>query len=742
MNKFFILFFLLLTTFANAQKINNIEVSGNSRISDDTIKMFSDVSVSDVIDDNELNIILKKLYETNFFDSIEVKLQDDVLKIFVKELPIVQNVSINGIKKKKLDDEVNKVIFFKSRTSFNKIFIDDDKNNINEVLKNAGYYFSKVDILVENVDDNMVNINYEIDLGNKSKINKITFIGDKIFKENKLKNIILSEEHKFWKFISGKKYLNEGMISYDKRLLKNFYLNKGYYNVKINSSFARLVDDNEFELIYNIDPGKKIFFNELVVNLPPDFNKENYSKLIKKTEKLKTKAYSLYHVEKILDEIENITINEEYESIKATLNEEILDDKINITFNFKETKKLYIEKINIFGNNVTRESVIRNQIEIDEGDPFNEILYTKSINNIKSLNFFKSVSGKVSDGKEFNSKIIDVFIEEKATGEIFAGAGTGTNGATLSFGVKENNYLGKGISLDTNANITADTIRGRFKVTNPNYKNSDKSVSMGIEAAEVDKLTGFGYKSTKTGITAGTEFEYYDDFYLGISTENFIEDITVTSSASDSQKKQAGNYFDSFLSLDFNYDKRNQKFATTDGFFSNYSLDLPVVSKTNTVKNRYNYKLFSELYENNISTVSFMAGSVFSASGDDVKLSERLFIPGSSLRGFERGKVGPKDGSDFIGGNYISALNMTSTIPKILENIETVDISIFLDAANVWGIDYSSSLNDDFSIRSSVGLGVNWTTPVGPLSFSFAQPLSKEGTDIIEKFRFNLGTSF
>ena len=742
MNKFFILFFLLLTTFANAQKINNIEVSGNSRISDDTIKMFSDVSVSDVIDDNELNIILKKLYETNFFDSIEVKLQDDVLKIFVKELPIVQNVSINGIKKKKLDDEVNKVIFFKSRTSFNKIFIDDDKNNINEVLKNAGYYFSKVDILVENVDDNMVNINYEIDLGNKSKINKITFIGDKIFKENKLKNIILSEEHKFWKFISGKKYLNEGMISYDKRLLKNFYLNKGYYNVKINSSFARLVDDNEFELIYNIDPGKKIFFNELVVNLPPDFNKENYSKLIKKTEKLKTKAYSLYHVEKILDEIENITINEEYESIKATLNEEILDDKINITFNFKETKKLYIEKINIFGNNVTRESVIRNQIEIDEGDPFNEILYTKSINNIKSLNFFKSVSGKVSDGKEFNSKIIDVFIEEKATGEIFAGAGTGTNGATLSFGVKENNYLGKGISLDTNANITADTIRGRFKVTNPNYKNSDKSVSMGIEAAEVDKLTGFGYKSTKTGITAGTEFEYYDDLNLGISTENFIEDITVTSSASDSQKKQAGNYFDSFLSLDFNYDKRNQKFATTDGFFSNYSLDLPVVSKTNTVKNRYNYKLFSELYENNISTVSFMAGSVFSASGDDVKLSERLFIPGSSLRGFERGKVGPKDGSDFIGGNYISALNMTSTIPKILENIETVDISIFLDAANVWGIDYSSSLNDDFSIRSSVGLGVNWTTPVGPLSFSFAQPLSKEGTDIIEKFRFNLGTSF
>ena len=265
---------------------------------------------------------------------------------------------------------------------------------------------------------------------------------------------------------------------------------------------------------------------------------------------------------------------------------------------------------------------------------------------------------------------------------------------------------------------------------------------LSVEASEIDKLTGFGYKSTKSGITAGTEFEYYDDFNLGIATENYIENVTVTSSASSSQKDQAGNFFDSFLSLDFNYDKRNQKFATTDGFYSNYSLDLPVVSKTNTIKNRYNYKYFKELYENNISTLSFMLGSVVSGSNDDVKLSERLFVPGSKLRGFERGKVGPKDGSDFIGGNYVSTINMASTIPKLLENVETLDISLFLDAANVWGIDYDSSINDNNSFRTSIGVGVNWSTPVGPLSFSFAQPLSKQDSDIVEKFRFNLGTTF
>ncbi|MBD1138813.1 outer membrane protein assembly factor BamA [Pelagibacterales bacterium SAG-MED46] len=742
MLKFYIIFTFIFCSIASAANIEKIIVKGNERVSSDTVKMFAKVSELEDINDNDLNLILRRLYESNFFDLIEIKFENSILEINVTEFPIVQNVEIKGIKKNKIKDNLNEIILFKSRTSYNKVFLDEDKNNIINFLKNEGYYFPSVSILVDNVGDNKVNINYDINLGKKSKIKKITFIGDKIFKESKLKSIILSEEYKFWKFISGKKYLNEGMISYDKRLLKNFYLNKGFYNVEINTSFAKLIDENEFELIYNISPGKKIFFNELNIKLPEDFNKENFSKLLKKSDSLKSKPYSLYHVNKMLDQIESITINEEFESIKATINEEIIDDKINITFNFKETEKIYIEKINIYGNNVTRESVIRNQIIVDEGDPFNEILFAKSINNIKGLNFFKTVESEVISGQDNFSKIINITIQEKPTGELFAGAGTGTNGASVSFGVKENNYLGKGISLDTNANITADTIRGKFQITNPNYKNSDKKVHLSIEAQEIDRLTGFGYKSTKTGISAGTQFEYYDDFNLGIATENFIEDIVVLSSASSSQRDQAGNFFDSFLSLDFNYDKRNQKFATSEGFFSNYSLDLPVVSKTNTLKNRYRYKFFTELYENNISTLSFMAGSVTSITGDDVKLSERLFIPSRSLRGFERGKVGPKDGSEFVGGNYVSTINMTSTIPKILENIETLDISIFLDAANVWGIDYDSSLSDNSSVRSSVGLGVNWSTPVGPLSFSFAQPLSKQDSDIVEKFRFNLGTSF
>ena len=742
MLKIYTFLFFLIFTSLSAEIVNKVEITGNQRVSNETIKMFADISIGDDFDSNDFNETLKNLYDSNFFNSIELKIEKNTLKIFVEEFPIIQNVSIEGIEKKKIKEELLENITFKPRTSYNKIFLLKDKNNITDILKKFGFYFSKTQILIKELEDNKIDLIYQIETGEKSRIKKITFLGDKIYKDKNLRNIIISEEYKFWKFISGKKFLNESLIAYDINLLKNFYLNKGYYNVKINSSFAKLVEQNEFELIYNINPGKKILFNEFKLNFPQDFNLVNYKKINKYFEDLHLEPYSLNAVEKIIDEIQIITTNEQFESVNATIKENIFENKINITFNVVETKKSYIKKINILGNNVTAESVIRNQIIVDEGDPFNEILFSKSINNIKALNFFREVTTKISEDKDDKSKTIDISIVEKPTGEIFAGAGTGTNGATVSFGIKENNYLGKGLSVDTNANISQESIRGRFAVYNPNYNNSDKSVNFSIQASEDDKLNTYGYKSTRTGFTVGTRFEYFDDLFFGLSTENFVEDITVTSKASAKQKKMAGNYLDSFISLDFNLDKRDQKFATSKGYYSFYNIDLPILSETGTLNNTYKYKYFTELFEDNTSSFSLLLGSSFSANNKDIKLSERLFIPGSRLRGFERGRIGPKDGEDFIGGNYMSAINLSSSIPQIFENAQNLDLSLFFDAANVWGIDYDKSISENSEIRSSIGIGLNWTTVIGPLSFSLAQPITKADTDIAETFRFNLGTTF
>ena len=738
----FLLIIFFFTTFASADVVNNIQIIGNDRITKETIVMFSGLSVNDNIDSTDVNNILKNLYETNFFKKIEINFKNNIFYITVEEYPVIQNIIYQGIKSNKLMDIIKENQIIKERSSYNEILLENEKDRVISSLRNIGYYNPKLDINVEYLDNNLVDLELNIQVGKKAKIKKITFIGDKKFKDRKLKRIISSEEYKFWKLISGKKYLNQNLVAFDNRLLKNFYKNNGYYNVDIKSSFAKLTNNDEFELIFNIDAKDKIYFGDLNIDLPIDFDLENFNNILILFDQIKGEPFSIFTIDKILEEIDKVTLLEQYKFIKATVKEEVVDDKINLTFFIKESDKFYVDKINIFGNNVTREHVIRNQLEFAEGDPYSEILVNKSINNIKSLNFFKSVNNEIIDGNDFNTKIMNISLEERPTGEISAAAGIGTSGTTIGFGVKENNFMGAGISLDTNFTVSTDSFKGKFALTNPNFKNSDKSLTVSAEAIEIDNYNTYGYKSNKTGFSFLTNFELYDDLFFGLGNSNFYEKIETNNTASSRQQSQEGDYWDSFLNLDFNYDKRNQKFQTSEGYRSFYSVDLPIISETSTLKNYYNYSYYFDLFENNISTISLLMETAYSLKNKDVKLSERISIPSSRLRGFEAGRIGPKDGDDFIGGNYAYAMNFSSTIPQFLEESQNVDFIFFIDAANVGGVDYDSSIDDSGKIRSSTGIGLDWYSPIGPLNFSLATPLSKESSDKTETFRFNLGTTF
>jgi len=740
---YFVLTFIFFINFLYADIVKKIEILNNDRITDETIEIFSSVSVNDQLSIDDLNNILKNIYDTGFFNDVKVLFENGTLTIDVLENPIIQNLSYEGIKSNKIKDEIIRNTRLRPRSSYNEIFVKKERDIILNTLNNIGYYFAKVDIFTTEFENNTVDLIYKIELGKKTKISKISFIGNKIFKDGQLKRVIISEEFKFWKFLSGKKYLNQNIIDIDNRLLKNFYLNRGYYNVVVNSSFAKLTGDETFEVIYNIEANQKIYFNELKLDLPDDFNLENFTKLENIFLKIKNKPYSLNYVETILDEIKNISLYEQYVSINATIKENIIDDnKLNIVFEIQKDKPFYVEKINVYGNNITDEAVIRNQLYLDEGDPYNEILKNKSINEIKNTGFFKDVSAEVLNSENDDKKIINISVEEKPTGEIGASAGVGTSGSSIGLSVRENNFLGKGIGLDSNLILSSDSVKGLFSVNNPNFMNSDKSVYFSLEASTLDKFDTFGYKTNKKGFSIGTKFEFYDDLFLGVGTSNYHETIDTDATASDNQKKQTGDYWDTYLNLDFDFDKRNQKFQTSSGYRSYYSLDVPFISEKNSLINRYNYQYFTELFENNITNFSLYLNSVNSLSNDDVKLSERLFVPSTKLRGFQYGSTGPKDGNDYVGGNYISTFNISSTLPQILENSQNTDFLFFIDVGNIWGVDYDSSINDSNKIRSSVGVGVDWFTPVGPLNFSLAQPITKASTDTTETFRFNIGTTF
>ena len=735
----FLIFFKFNIVFSEI--VQRIEIEGNDRISKDTIKLFAEISLNENLNKNQINEILKRLYDTNYFKDVSVSFDNNLLLIKVLENPIIENITYEGIKAEKILDALKENALIKSRSSYNETILKEEKNRLQGVLKKLGYYDANVEIYISDEKNNLINLTLDFELGEKAKIKKILFVGNKIYKDSKLRRIIASSEYKFWKFLSGRKFLNEDLVEFDKKLLTNYYKNNGYYNVKVNSSFAKQLNNNEFELIFNIDAKSKVFFDNISLVLPSDFDENNFKKIKKLFSKIKGEPYSINTIDNILDEIDEITSMEQYQFINATVNEKLNDNKLDLIFKISETEKYYVKKINIFGNNITSENVIRNQFEVDEGDPFNEILVNKSINNLKSLNFFKDIKKEIIDDENSKTKTINISVQEKPTGEISATAGIGTDGGSFGFGIKENNFLGNGIRLDSNISISSETLKGKFSVTNPNINNTDKSFYLSAEALETNNLSTTGYKTNKTGIGLGTNFEYLDDLFLGLGSTNFYESIETNSSASTRQKAQAGNYWDTMLNIDLNLDKRNQKFQTSSGYRSFYSLDLPVISDTYTIKNFYNHSYYFDLFDKNISSISIYLETANSLQNKDIKLSERIRIPSRRLRGFESGRVGPKDGDDYIGGNYAYSLNFTSTIPQILEESQNVDILFFTDIADIWGVDYNSSLNKH-EIRSSIGIGLDWFSPIGPMNFSLAQPITKADGDKTESFRFNLGTTF
>ena len=743
--KLIIYFFIIFTmniTYSFSQIINKINIIGNERLASQTIIMFSELDITKNVEQNDLNKSLKKLYETNFFKNVQFSLNDNILVINVIENPIIQTIKIEKIKNKSILESLTKLTKKSEKYPYLKNKIKDQKILLTNAIRSNGFYFAKIETNIINNNNNSVDVIYKFDLGERAIIKKINFLGNKVFKDAKLRNVIKSEEGRFWKFISRDKYLNEQKVKLDEKLLFNFFKNKGYYQVKIKSSFAKTIDNQFFELNFNIDSGNKFFFNNITLKKDYEFSDENFAFFDEIFDDLKGKKYSTNSINKILNKIDSIALQKEYVFINAKYDEKIVDDnKIDIEFTFEDLEKFYVERVNIFGNFITEEKVVRNSLIIDEGDAFNKILFKKSINNVKSKGIFKSVDSDVKNSpKDNQKKIIDIFVEEMPTGELFAGAGTGTSGSSVTAGLKEKNYLGKGIKVNTNVTVSDDQIKGIFSVTNPNFRNTDKSLNTNIESTNFDNMSTGGYKTSRTGFGLGTGFEQYSDFFVNIDISAYYEKLETSSTASNIKKKQEGDYFENLLSYAFSINKLDQNWQPTDGYKTSFSQVLPIYSEDLSIENTFDAARYYSVTDNLILSGKLFIKAVNSID-DNVRVSRRVYIPSSKLRGFISGRIGPKEGDEYVGGNYGSAVNLNTTLPNVLAGYENVDVSLFFDAANLWHVDYNSSL-DSNKIRSATGIAINWFTVIGPLSFSYAVPISDESTDDTESFRFRIGTSF
>jgi outer membrane protein insertion porin family len=689
----------------------------------------------------DIDEVLKKLYKTNFFEDIKMSLSNGLLSIIVKEYSIISSVDIQGEKSKNVKKTVLEKLQLKAKESFIENKLSQDISLIKKIYATIGFNFVDVEVKIEKFNDNRINLVYFVEKKEKTDIAKINFTGDKKIKEKRLRDIIASEEKKFWKFLSKNTYLNYNNIELDKRLLTNYYKSLGYYDVQVLSSNAEVSQKNLTNLTYTINAGIRYKVNKISTNVSEVLDKKVFVPMQNSFTKVLGKYYSPFTVKKLLDELDLLIASNDLQFIEHSVNEILEGDSIEIKINIFEGKKQLVEKINIIGNTVTDESVIRSELLIDEGDPFNKLKLSQSVAKLKSRNIFSSVKNKITNGSNKDQKIIEIQVEEQPTGEISAGAGIGTTGGTVQFAVSENNWLGKGVNTAFNFAYTADSVSGGLNVTDPNFKFSGNSLNYYANNRTNDKKDS-GYKNNVITTGIGTSFEQYRNVYISPGLSLSYDNLKVESTASASLSKQKGTYTDLSFNYGISVDNRDKVYAPTDGYISSFSQVLPVYADSPSIRNTYSLSKYEGLSRNAVGKFKFYATAINGLNDKDARLNKRVSLSKRRLRGFESGKVGPKDGADFIGGNYAIASNLELSLPNFLPESTKTDVGLFLDFGNVWEVDYDKNIDDTNKIRSSTGILTSWTSPIGPMSFVLAQNLSKATTDVTETFSFNLGTTF
>ena len=737
-----IIFFIILTnvSFAEIKKIN---IVGNARVSSATIESLVDKKTSN-IDSIYINNLTKKIYDTDFFADVKISFNQDVLTINVTENPIVNFFYINGIKDSDLD-QANKIITLKENSIFSSSKLKKDIEATREFLNASGYYQASIVPEVIKIDNNQINLIINIDKKEISKIKNIYFIGNKYFSNSQLMDVITSSEDGWWKFFSTSA-LSEQRIEYDKQLLKEFYKSKSFYDAQIESAFASVDKNNKFTLTYSINSGAKYKFGDYDLKVSGLALKEEDVKEIKSifSKLLKNESYSPQTINKINKQITEFLENRRYGNFEINIQDiKAADDKINLIVQLNEGQKSLVNKINIRGNTITEEKVIRDNLIISEGDQLNSSKVKKSIDNVKSKQLFSKVDYKIEDSDKKNFKDLNLFVKEQPTGSISAGLGYGTNGGLFEASINERNFLGKGINLNFTGRLSSDVIRGEFSYVDPNYIDSNKELAVSL-FSEVDDYTNSGYQNKKVGTRFATKYEIYDDIFFRPNLGVQFDKLEVTGSASSLLKSRQGDFLTNSVGYNFLFDKRDSRSNPTSGSIIYFDQNIATFfSDIPTVQTGVGVTFYKELLNDKfIGSAKGRLANVTAFNDKDVKLSDRIFASSNDLRGFEQRGVGPVDSGDHIGGNNLATLSLKSTFPNpIPENLRATTF-LFLDMGNVWGADYSSSISDSSKLRTSTGIALDLMSPIGPLSFTYSIPLSKASTDKEQNFLFNIGSSF
>ena len=738
LNVITLLSIFLFFSFSVYSKNFEIKIIGNNNLDQEFIESIVDLDIN-LDGDDLINYIIKELFSTGYFQSVDAEIIDMILSINLVENPVINKIKFIGNDRFK-DDDLNIVI--KNELIDTDIYNLATANKINKLLiqhyKNYGYNLVNISHSTKDLDNGQIDLYYDIIEGDTTKIKKINIIGNNFFSTKKIKSILRSQESKFYKIIGYNTKYNENLIYLDENRIRDYYLNQGFKNIKINSTVSEFIPEkNQVILNFFIDEGKRFYISEIDIIFEDQIDDQSFDfdEIINDLDIKKNKKFNMNKITKSSDKIYDYLLNQGFIFIDVSPLDTEIDNNVELVFLITKIKETYISEIEIDGNTRTKDRVIRRELEVFEGDPFIPSKVLKSRTNINNLNFFGKVD--INATPIDNKMKIDIEVEEKPTGEFNIGALFDSyNGVSLVSGLKENNILGDGRYLALDLNTSADKAGINFEVIEPYIFNKHFNLIYNINFTSADLISSSGYKVDTQTAGIGSRYNLTENISHYVKLDYSIDDYhSITSTATNSVKNMGGENVQFTLSNRFSLSELDTGFRPSDGYRINWYNEFAI---SNFMRNKISYDKFYNFNKKVLSYRTQIANITNLKSGD-VADTSKFKLGGRSLRGFDRSGVGPRNSSSsYIGGNNLLSLQIDYQIPISESELNLVDFVTFLDAGKIFSND-TKPTNSTESIRVSTGAGINFNTPIGPLSLTYAIPLQSESYDKEKKVVFSIG---
>ena len=732
---------------ASQTNIFEIIVQGAKRIDPETIISFGQIELGEQFDDAKLNDIIKNLFNTGLFADVQLSLQDGLLTIVVEENPLINRVIFEGNDRIDAED-LERELQLKPRRVLTRTKVQQDTQRLIDIYRLTGRFGVKVQPQLVMLEQNRVDLIFEIDEGALSKISKISFIGNNKFSDSKLRDVIQSKEDGFYRFLTSDDTYDPDRLDFDGELLRRFYLNNGFIDFQVVSTVAELSPgDTNFAVTFTLDEGKRYKLGKITLeSAVEDINIENLYHLYKG---LEGDWYNARLVNKAIDRLVG-QLGEDgfaFVEIKREIKREKNNESAVLALYIAKTPRVYVERINIEGNSRTLDAVIRREFDLFEGDAFNVSKLRRARRSIRNLGFFSKAKVDSLAGSAKDKTIIRVSLEEKSTGEISLGAGfSSQDGPLANIGIRERNLLGKG--QDLTFNFKGSAARQEFKIgfTEPYFLDRDVSAGFDLVQSTTDRQTESSFDERKAGGGLRLGYSLGPDLRQRLKYSFERTQIrNIDDQASIFIKEQEGNNTVSQVSHTTSYDQLDNRRQPSKGYAVSLTNDLAGFGgDARHLRSKLRAGYFVPVLEDKVLSFRLETGYI-KGIGEDVEIGERFFLGGRKIRGFAPSGIGPRDlkTKDVLGGNQYYTGSVELRFPIGLPNELGLKASVFSDVGSLSGLDQNSSqIEDSSGLRASVGMGLSWATGIGLMRLDFASAMLKEELDETEFISFSFGTGF